>query len=155
MTMTATTPETADSRYHGLKTMLEERRRALSVEVQSRLRDARTQNVHERDVLDESETSDVDRQEEIEFTLIQMKTETLDRIATALTKISEGTYGICAECGHGIAELRLRALPFAVRCKDCEESREIADQRERFTAWRSSPSHVVDTSNSSWPRTQP
>jgi len=25
----------------------------------------------------------------------------------------------------------LRALPFAVRCKDCEEARENAEQRER------------------------
>ena len=28
-------------------------------------------------------------------------------------------------------EKRLRALPFAVRCKDCEEARENVEQRER------------------------
>ena len=35
-----------------------------------------------------------------------------------------------------IAEKRLRALPFAVRCKDCEEAREVAEQRERQMAAR-------------------
>jgi RNA polymerase-binding transcription factor DksA len=30
-----------------------------------------------------------------------------------------------------VSERRLRALPFAVRCKDCEEAREVAAQRER------------------------
>jgi hypothetical protein len=27
-------------------------------------------------------------------------------------------------------------LPFAVRCKDCEEAREVAQQRERMAAQR-------------------
>ena len=35
-------------------------------------------------------------------------------------------------------ERRLRALPFAVRCKDCEEAREVAVQRERQLAQRRS-----------------
>ena len=46
-------------------------------------------------------------------------------------RLEEGTYGDCFECGDEISEPRLRALPFAVRCKDCEEARETAEQRER------------------------
>src|SRR5687768_4936360 len=42
------------------------------------------------------------------------------------------------ECGEEIAQPRLRALPFAVRCKDCEEAREMAQQRERIQARRGS-----------------
>ena len=38
--------------------------------------------------------------------------------------------------GEEIAEKRLRALPFAVRCKDCEEAKEVAEQRERQLAAR-------------------
>ena len=41
-----------------------------------------------------------------------------------------------AACGEEIAEKRLRALPFAVRCKDCEEAREIKQQRDRLMAQR-------------------
>jgi len=49
----------------------------------------------------------------------------------ALRRLEEGTYGYCFECGDEVSERRLRALPFAVRCKDCEEAREVAQQRER------------------------
>jgi len=55
-------------------------------------------------------------------------------VAAALRRLDEGSYGDCFECGEEIAEPRLRALPFAVRCKDCEEARETAERRERLQA---------------------
>jgi DnaK suppressor protein len=136
-----------ESRYQELKAMLEERRLELVRELHAKIRDVRAENTHEHNVLDEGEISDADIQEEIGFALIQMKSETLDRINTALRRISEGTYGICFECGDEIAEPRLRALPFAVRCKDCEESREVADRRERMAARRNSSSLFSEMSH--------
>ena len=65
-----------------------------------------------------------------------MKAETLNKINEALSRLEEGVYGNCFECGEEIAEPRLRALPFAVRCKDCEEAREAAAERERHLAAR-------------------
>ena len=56
--------------------------------------------------------------------------------------IEQGDYGNCFDCGSEIAEKRLRALPFAVRCKDCEEAREMAEQRERQLAARRSTSSL-------------
>ncbi|HEY7443218.1 MAG TPA: hypothetical protein VH701_12415, partial [Vicinamibacterales bacterium] len=97
-----------ESRYQELKAMLEERRLELVRELHAKIRDVRAENTHEHNVLDEGEISDADIQEEIGFALIQMKSETLDRINTALRRISEGTYGRCYECGDEIAELRLR-----------------------------------------------
>ena len=88
------------------------------------------------EVLDAVESSEADIQEDIEFALIQMKSETLNKINDALVRLEQGDYGNCFECGEEIAEKRLRALPFAVRCKDCEEAREIAEQRERQLAAR-------------------
>ena len=44
--------------------------------------------------------------------------------------LDEGRYGHCYECGDEIAEARLRALPFAVRCKDCEEEMQEALQED-------------------------
>jgi DnaK suppressor protein len=123
-------------RYQELKVMLEERRLELVRELHAKIRDVRAENTHEHNVLDEGETSDTDIQEEIGFALIQMKSETLDRINTALRRISEGNYGRCYECGDEIAEPRLRAVPFAVRCKECEESREMAERREQMTGRR-------------------
>jgi RNA polymerase-binding transcription factor DksA len=48
----------------------------------------------------------------------------LTRIDEALVRLDAGEYGACVECGDEISEPRLRALPFAVRCRSCEETRE-------------------------------
>ena len=123
---------TRTSRYNELRQMLEERRGELMSDVQGRIRDVRAEG--DREVLDQGESSEVDIQEDIEFALIQMKSETLNKINEALRRLEEGTYGNCFECGGEIAEPRLRALLFAVRCKDCEEVRETAEIRARVTA---------------------
>jgi DnaK suppressor protein len=125
------------TRYDELKQMLEERQRELVAEVQGKIRGVRADGAEKpHDVMDQGETSEVDIQEDIELALIQMKAETLNKINEALTRLEEGRYGLCYECGDEISEARLRALPFAVRCKDCEEAREIAAQRERSLAQR-------------------
>jgi DnaK suppressor protein len=126
-------------RYNELKWMLQERRAEIQAEVQGKMRDVRaegTWGAKQSDVLDAVESSEADIQDEIEFALIQMKSETLNKIVDALARLEQGNYGDCFECGDEIAEKRLRALPFAVRCKDCEEARENAEQRERQLAAR-------------------
>ena len=45
---------------------------------------------------------EADIQDDIEFALIQMKAETLNRIDRALRRINEATYGCCFECGSEI-----------------------------------------------------
>jgi DnaK suppressor protein len=127
------------SRYSELKRMLQERRHEIQAEVQGKMRNVRAEGTWGgklNDVLDAVESSEADIQDEIEFALIQMKSETLNKIDDALARLEQGDYGNCFECGEEIAEKRLRALPFAVRCKDCEEAREAAEQRERQLAAR-------------------
>ena len=125
-------------RYDELKGILEERRREIMSEVQGRMRDVRAEGAGStvQGVLDAAESSEMDIQDEIEFALIQMKAETLNKIDEALRRLEESTYGYCFECGEEINEKRLRALPFAVRCKDCEEAREVTVQRDRLMAQR-------------------
>ncbi len=132
------------ARYAELKKMLDERKREILSEVQEKIRDVRSESSSARmnDVLDAGESSEVDIQEDIEFALIQMKAETLSKINEALARLEEGAYGNCFECGEPIAERRLRALPFAVRCKDCEEAREVAAKRERMLAQRQQSSSM-------------
>ena len=146
-TMTKTVAATKERRAHELTKMLEDRRRQLVHEVQGKIRDGRRDYTKEHDVLDEGESSEVDIQEEIEFALIQMKAETLSKIDAALRRIGEGTYGECFECGEEIPEARLRALPFALRCRDCEEAREAAELRERMTQRRGSSALFVNMIN--------
>ena len=127
------------SRYTELKRMLDDRRRELQAEVQGKIRGVREEGTWGgklNEVLDAVESSEADIQDEIEFALIQMKSETLNKINDAVQRLDHGDYGYCFDCGEEIAEKRLRALPFAVRCKDCEEAREVAEQRERQQAAR-------------------
>ena len=125
-------------RYAELRRILEERRREILSAVHEKIRDVRAEGANNptTGVLDAAETSEADIQDDIEFALIQMKAETLTKIEEALRRLEEGTFGYCFECGEEISERRLRALPFAVRCKDCEEARELAQQRERVQAQR-------------------
>jgi len=135
------------SRYTELKKMLEERRRELQAAVQGKMRDVRAEGTwggKQSEVFDAVESSEADIQDELEFALIQMKSETLNKVTDALARLEQGDYGNCFECGEEIAEKRLRALPFAVRCKDCEEARENAEQRERQAARRGSASLFLD-----------
>jgi RNA polymerase-binding transcription factor len=131
------------ARINRLKQILKDRRSKLAHDLHGRIRDARSDSIKSREGLDEGESSEVDIQDDIEFALIQMKAETLNRIDTALRRIEEGTYGLCFECGGEIAEARLRALPFAVRCKDCEQAHETAEHRERVAAQRHSSSAIA------------
>lgn len=127
------------SRYSELKQMLQERQREIQAEVKGKIRDVRSEGIwggKQNEVFDAVESSEADIQDDIEFALIQMKSETLNKINDALVRLEQGDYGNCFECGEEIAEKRLRALPFAVRCKDCEEAREVAEKRERQMASR-------------------
>ena len=138
MSTTKRTGGMNDERYLELKRMLEDRQQEILSEVQERIREARSESASGKlnEVLDAGESSEADIQEDIEFALIQMKAETLNKITEALSRLEEGAFGYCFDCGEEISPKRLRALPFAVRCKDCEEAREVAVQRERTLAQR-------------------
>ena len=144
---TAAKPEAPSTRYSDLKQMLDERRREIQAEVQGKMRGVREEGTwggKMNEVLDAVESAEADIQEDLEFALVQMKSETLNKINDALARLETGNYGNCFDCGEEIAEKRLRALPFAVRCKDCEEAREIAEQRERHASHRRSAGFLID-----------
>ena len=130
-------------RYIELKEMLEARRLEIIGEVQHKMRDARLEQASgASDVRDEAEASEADIQGDIEFAVLQMKTETLHRITEAIDRLDEGTFGYCYECGAEITTQRLRALPFAVRCTECEAEREMAIEREQMYEARRSPASL-------------
>jgi DnaK suppressor protein len=86
--------------------------------------------------LDAAETSDVDLQQDIDIALLEMKAEALGHIQDALARLASGAYGQCAECGAEISQQRLKALPFALRCRTCEEDWETGTRQSRRLAER-------------------
>lgn len=128
--------DTTTKRNAGLRRMLRDRRREMQDEVHSRIRDARADHLSE--VRDEVECSDAGVNGDIELAVLQMKAEVLTRIDQALVRLDAGEYGRCVTCEAEISEARLRALPFAVRCKTCEEKRELGQCQARQLAQTSS-----------------
>jgi DnaK suppressor protein len=117
-----------EERYRILKEMLAERRR----EVQEKLRSLReTLPVEAGMVRDAEEQSVDDFVTEVDMALMQMKSETLSKIDQAIARLEDGTYGLCQECDQEIAAARLKALPFAALCRDCQEDTEAAVRAER------------------------
>ena len=50
----------------------------------------------------------------------------LDRVDRALEKFNDGCYGYCEGCGEPIDFARLKALPDARFCMDCQRKREVS-----------------------------
>jgi DnaK suppressor protein len=111
-----------------LRGMLEERRR----EIASKLRSLRESLPAEASVpRDDQEQSVDDFVRDVDFALMEMKSQSLGRIDEALRRLDQGTYGICTECEGEIAEARLQALPFAPLCRDCQQQIENRSAAER------------------------
>jgi DnaK suppressor protein len=105
--------------------MLEGRRARLEDEVRrrtARIREDAPQTtvIAEDDVIDAAD---------LDVSLIEIATETLRQINRAIARLDRGQYGWCTRCHQSIATSRLRALPFAVRCRACETAREEETRR--------------------------
>ena len=48
----------------------------------------------------------------------------LQRIESALARLENGKYGVCAGCGSKIGDARLEAIPYVVMCINCQSSSE-------------------------------
>jgi DnaK suppressor protein len=111
-----------------LRDMLEERRR----EIATKLRSLRESLPAEASVpRDDQEHSVDDFVRDVDFALMEMKSQSLGRIDEALRRLDHGTYGICTECEGEISEPRLVALPFAPLCRDCQQAIESRSDAER------------------------
>jgi DnaK suppressor protein len=60
----------------------------------------------------------------LHFRNLDSQSAVIKQIDSALDKIRTGSYGICEECTVEIDEKRLKILPFATLCRDCQELQE-------------------------------
>lgn len=81
--------------------------------------------------LDEGDWSVIDLSEGVNLKRLETHRNILLSIDEALRKMREGTYGICDECGEGINAERLKVMPFAILCRDCQEKKEKFEKIER------------------------
>jgi DnaK suppressor protein len=80
---------------------------------------------------------------EAHASLIERWEDRLRLIDQALARVDNGTYGTCVDCGENIPRERLKALPFALLCIDCQQKR--GKSRGRWGA-----SGTIEPYSSTW-----
>ena len=63
-------------------------------------------------------------QREYDLSLTQNARDLLDLTRSALARIDDGSYGVCASCGEPIGKARLKAFPRATLCVTCKQREE-------------------------------
>ncbi|MCE3222535.1 MAG: dksA [Nitrospira sp.] len=130
------TPKEREERQHRrevLQRMLLGKRQEIMREIEGNLGQSLTEDQQRRlesarDVGDQA-LMDLDR--ELGISLMEMRNRKRQAIDEALTRLSEGTYGICAECGIEVSEKRLEAVPFAKLCVQCQSRQELLEKIEK------------------------
>jgi DnaK suppressor protein len=121
-------------RYEVLKNLLQDRASELTDKLRA-LRETLPDDL--ADVKDPEEQCVQEFVHGLDFALIEMKSRTLARINDALVRLETGEYGHCEDCGDTIGNARLQALPFADRCRNCQQAREelTADTQKQQSRW--------------------
>lgn len=130
---TETEDAARDDRKESLRTMLLERRNVLTREIDDLIQrhrtDQRTQR--EQSVADTGDMSLQDSTGEQQISILEVRNRMRNQIDEALRRLNEGTYGICEDCGRPISPERLKAVPFARRCVECQRKAEVIERIEK------------------------
>src|SRR5262245_5986182 len=76
------------------------------------------------EVRDAADEAVVIERTDVRTALMQRDAREVGELQSALGRLDEGHYGVCAECGLDIEAERMRALPTALRCSGCQEAHE-------------------------------
>jgi DnaK suppressor protein len=113
-----------------LRDILEQHRGQLTASIQWRMARLREKG---SDVTGAKEPDDGDPCD-LDVRLLEIAVTTLRRIDAAVERLGEGRYGRCTRCDDAIAPVRLRAMPFAVYCHECETTREREAHGQHISA---------------------
>jgi DnaK suppressor protein len=111
-----------------IKEMLLKKREDLVQEIARRSK-ASTESAAQ-DIGDILDSVSEERTRELDLILTDREKRKLAQIDDALDRIEENTYGLCEECGVKIPKARLKVLPFAIFCVECQEKNE---REEKYT----------------------
>ena len=130
---TAKEREARERRQEVLQKMLVEKRQEIIKEIEESLGQSFTEDQQRRleSARDVGDQALMDLERELGISLMEMRNRRRQSIDEALTRLHEGTYGICAECGIEISERRLQAVPFAKLCVECQSRAELLEKIER------------------------
>ena len=105
---------------NAMRQELEHRRSALAGALQKTMRTTREVADRAEMTKDPYGSASSSHDDELAAITVDRLARDLKLIDRALADIEAGRYGICGECEEPIATKRLRALPFATRCVECQ-----------------------------------
>jgi DnaK suppressor protein len=97
-----------------------------ATELAARKQDLRGLSADNVDAVEDAESRMVREWRGLGAAVASISSRTVQMIEASLRRLQAGTYGRCSDCGRAIAKERLRALPFADACRDCQERRDQA-----------------------------
>ncbi len=129
----ATAKRAGGDRKETLHRLLMTKRQEIMKEIEGVLGQSLTDDQQRRleSAMDVGDQALADLERELGISLLEMRNRKRQLIDEALTRLAEGTYGICAECGVEISEKRLEAVPFAKLCVECQSRQELLEKIER------------------------
>lgn len=120
-------------RRDALRQMLLERRQVLQREIDQSLVSYRAgqQRMNDESVPDAEDQAVRNSVGDQGLLLLEARNRTREQFDEALRRLDSGSYGLCQNCEKPIEEGRLEAIPFALRCRDCQEQTELMEQIAR------------------------
>ena len=117
-----------------LRQLLITEREKLAAEIKSIARDAATSprdasgdlsayTVHMADMASDT------YERELSMNIVSSEQELLYQIDDALKRLDDGSFGVCQTCNQPIAMSRLKAVPYASLCIECQRSKEQKHKR--------------------------
>lgn len=111
-----------------IKAMLLKKREGIVLEIARRSKASTESSA--QDIGDILDSVSEERTRELDLILTDREKRKLAQIDDAIERIEENTYGLCEECGVKIPKARLKVLPFAIFCVECQEKNE---REEKYT----------------------
>lgn len=93
-------------------------------ELEAQLAELNEQKVSDDLVKDSVDQAVTASMELLQSSLQERGIEEYNRILDVLSKIEDGTYGLCVDCSQPISVKRLKVYPNATRCIACQEALE-------------------------------
>ena len=102
------------------KAILNEKRDAITNSTGKKTHWENMENTRHGDFVDQA--SD-DNEVHVNIRLLQTDAKLLRAIEAALSRIEDGSYGVCTMCGEEISVVRLKAVPWTSVCIGCKEKK--------------------------------
>ena len=91
-----------------------------------------SRNIPEADgePLDFTDQASIESERDLNIHIKEREARLTAKIKEALSRLEDGSFGICEDCGEPIAEKRLEVRPVTTLCIDCKRKQE-AEEKQR------------------------